>query len=85
MKELIRCKDCKHWKSSKIRPNYCEVFDWCSDSDDGCTFESEDSEELDTSKELSRLRDDLYIHCQISFRGLAKLDRLIKRMVQNEN
>ena len=36
--ELIRCKDCKHWKHSTIRPNYCDVWDWCNRADDFCSF-----------------------------------------------
>lgn len=41
MKQIVRCKDCPNWKHGIIRENYCQVFDWCSDEDDGCTFESD--------------------------------------------
>lgn len=33
------CKECPNWKHSKIRPNYCAVFDWLSEADDFCSFE----------------------------------------------
>ena len=36
--EVIRCKDCKHWKHSTIRPNYCDVWDWCNRANDFCSF-----------------------------------------------
>ena len=36
--EIIRCKDCKHWKHSTIIPNYCDVWDWCNRADDFCSF-----------------------------------------------
>ena len=36
--EIIRCKDCIHWKHSDARKNYCEVFDWINNEDDFCSF-----------------------------------------------
>jgi hypothetical protein len=36
--EIIRCKDCIHWKHSDVRKNYCEVFDWMNTADDFCSF-----------------------------------------------
>lgn len=36
--QIIRCKDCVHWKHSSIRPNYCDVWDWCNQADDFCSF-----------------------------------------------
>jgi hypothetical protein len=36
--EIIRCKDCIHWKHSDVRKNYCEVFDWINNEDDFCSF-----------------------------------------------
>lgn len=41
MKQIVRCKDCPNWKRSEILANHCMVFNWCSDEDDGCTFESD--------------------------------------------
>ena len=41
IKELPKCKDCPNWKHSKIRPNYCQVFDWVSDAEDYCSFEKD--------------------------------------------
>ena len=36
--EVLRCKDCKHWKHGNIRPNYCEVFEWNNEKSDFCSF-----------------------------------------------
>lgn len=36
--EIIRCKDCLHWKHSEIRPNYCDVWDWCNTAEDYCSY-----------------------------------------------
>lgn len=49
MKQIVRCKDCPNWMHGIIRENYCQVFDWCSDGDDGCTFESADRPALPVS------------------------------------
>lgn len=43
--EIIRCKDCVHWKHSSIRPNYCEVWEWCNQADDFCSFAERREEE----------------------------------------
>ena len=43
--EVIRCKDCKHWKHSTIRPNYCDVWDWCNRADDFCSWAERREEE----------------------------------------
>lgn len=45
--EIIRCKDCLHWKHSKIRPNYCEVWDWLNTENDFCSFAERRSDESD--------------------------------------
>jgi hypothetical protein len=36
--EIIKCRECIHWKHSAVRENYCEVFDWMSKADDFCSF-----------------------------------------------
>ena len=36
--EIIRCKDCAHWKHSTVRPSYCEVWDWNNAATDYCSF-----------------------------------------------
>lgn len=36
--EVVRCKDCIHFKHGNIRPNYCEVFDWSNEESDFCSF-----------------------------------------------
>ena len=36
--EVVRCKDCLHFKHSDIRPNYCEVWDWQNTDKDYCSF-----------------------------------------------
>lgn len=36
--QIIRCKDCVHWKHSNIRPNYCDIWEWCNQADDFCSF-----------------------------------------------
>lgn len=34
----IRCKECIHWKHSKVRKSYCDVFDWSSKPNDFCSY-----------------------------------------------
>lgn len=36
--ETTHCAECKHWKHSDVRKNYCEVFDWVNTADDFCSF-----------------------------------------------
>ena len=36
--EVVRCKDCVHWKKSYTLPPRCEVFDWFSKKNDYCSF-----------------------------------------------
>ena len=36
--EVVRCKDCIHWKRSAVRKSYCETFDWASKAEDFCSF-----------------------------------------------
>lgn len=43
--EIIRCKDCLHWKHSEIRPNYCGVWEWCNTGNDFCSFAERKSDE----------------------------------------
>ena len=46
--ELIRCRDCVHWKQRFDRAHYCFVFDWVNGENDFCSFaESRQDAQLD--------------------------------------
>lgn len=36
--EITHCAECIHWKHSKARKNYCDVFDWVNKAEDFCSF-----------------------------------------------
>ena len=42
--EVVRCKNCVHWKKSNTLPPRCEVFDWFSKKNDYCSFAERRSE-----------------------------------------
>ena len=46
--ELVRCKDCVHWKHRSFDDkHYCDVFDWLSTKNDYCSFaEREENAEI---------------------------------------
>jgi hypothetical protein len=45
--QIIHCADCRHWKHSDVRKNYCEVFDWVNTADDFCSFAEARTDETD--------------------------------------
>ena len=36
--QITHCAECRHWKHSDVRKNYCEVFDWMNTEEDFCSL-----------------------------------------------
>lgn len=35
--EIVRCKDCLHWKDSVVVGHRCDIHNWISSEDDFCS------------------------------------------------